>query len=361
MTHTRTTSSRRSGVARSLVIVRAIGIVGSIGLLASCGSSSKKASSDRVSENLPTASTVAAAAQATTTAAPATTVAPKAADGVGNGDSQNRPATVLPVDRKRIVTVGVDVEVQEVSTAAIRVEVLAEGVGGFVNSQQTSLGENPTATLVVKIPPEKLSSFLESVNGLGKVLGRTQQSEDVTAQYTDLESRIVAARASVIRVRELVSKAGSVAELAQVEGELTRRETELEQLLGQQRLLDSKSEYATVTVAVRPVLVPVATTVASATTIAPKEKLPGQTTVLKRSTKGLIGALYVAWILFLALLPWVIVGAVVLGPLWMMMRRRRRASAKVYAAARLAASDPVVAPAAQNLPEPVVQRTDSTV
>jgi hypothetical protein len=358
MTQTRLPSRRCTSITRSLLIVSAIGG------LAACGSSSKMAatSPQRESGDLPASTAKAASA---TTASPATTAAPASAENtvaptsVGAG-AKYQGDTVLPTDRKRIVTVGTEVEVKDVGDAAIRVGVLAEGVTGFVNSQQTSLGENPSATLVVKIPPEKLSSFLESINGLGKVLARTQQSEDITAAYTDLEARITTKRASVARVRELVAKAASVAELAQVESELTARETELEQLLGQQRVLDVKSEFATVTVTLRPIPVPVATTTTT-TTVTTKEKLPGQTTVLKRSTKGLIGALYVAWILVLALLPWVIVASIVLGPVWLWFRRRRRAAAVAYAAAKLAASPTPPTADAGNLPEPVVQTTSSSV
>jgi Domain of unknown function (DUF4349) len=350
MTHTRTTSSRRSGLARSLVIVRAISIVGSIGLLASCGES-KKASSVR--DEASPATTVAPAGQFAD-ADVKTQEGAKAGEAVTGGGGATRE-TPVPDGRKRDINVGVEIEVKEVSDVEVRVRVLAESSDGFVNEEQMSLGDNPTATMVVKVPPVNLSSFLQGVNGFGKVVSRNQKSVDVTAQFTDLESRITTARASVARIRELVAKSGSVTELAQVESELSKRETELEQLLGQQRVLTSRTDYATVTVTLRPE--------AAATSVVPasKEKLPGQSTVLKRSTKGLIGALYVAWILLLALLPWAIVGALVLGPLWMVIRRRRRASAKAYAAARLAASDPLVTPAVQNLPEPVVQRTDSTV
>jgi hypothetical protein len=345
MTHTHTTSFHRTGLARSLVIV------GAAGLLASCGSSTKK-SADYDRPNISPATTVAPANYAD--GGDTVKAGAKAGEAVAGGGSpaQGKP---LPDGRKRAINVGVEVQVKEVSDVEVRVRVLADAADGFVNEEQMSLGDSPTATMVVKVPPENLSTFLQGVNGLGKVLSRSQQSEDVTAQFTDLEARIVTARASVERVRELVGKSGSVTELAQVESELSRRETDLEQLLGQQRVLASRTDYATVTVTLRP------EAAAPAAVAKSKEKLPGQTTVLKRSANGLVGALYVAWILVLALLPWVIAGAVVLGPIWMLIRRRRRASAKAYATARLAAPQPGGAPMNENLPEPVVQATGSTV
>ena len=64
----------------------------------------------------------------------------------------------------------------------------------------------------------------------------------------DVESRIASLRASVVRVRGLLAQSGNVAQLALVEGELARREAELEALLGQQRVLRDQVDLATLTV-----------------------------------------------------------------------------------------------------------------
>ena len=52
----------------------------------------------------------------------------------------------------------------------------------------------------------------------------------------------------MVRVRGLLAQSGDVAQLALVEGELARREAELEALLGQQRVLRDQVDLATLTV-----------------------------------------------------------------------------------------------------------------
>jgi hypothetical protein len=86
------------------------------------------------------------------------------------------------------------------------------------------------------------------VGELGDVSEQDVQATDVTAEVVDLESRIASLRASVDRVRALLGEAGSVDQLAVVEGELTGRETELEALLGQQRVLADQVALGTLTV-----------------------------------------------------------------------------------------------------------------
>jgi Domain of unknown function (DUF4349) len=87
-----------------------------------------------------------------------------------------------------------------------------------------------------------------AVGDLGDVAEQNVEARDVTAEVVDVESRIASLRASVVRVRGLLSQSGDVAQLALVEGELARREAELEALLGQQRVLRDQVDLATLTV-----------------------------------------------------------------------------------------------------------------
>jgi hypothetical protein len=74
------------------------------------------------------------------------------------------------------------------------------------------------------------------------------QAEDVTAQMVDVDSRVESLRDSVDRLQGLLGRAGDVGQLASVEGELASRESDLEALLGQQRVLKDQVALATLTV-----------------------------------------------------------------------------------------------------------------
>ena len=253
------------------------------------------------------------AASATTAAAAATTVAPANGGGVGGGgDLLARPDD----GTKLIVTVTMDVEVTDVGSSSIKAATLAEGVGGQLFSQQTNLGgERPTSTIVFKVPPGKVSSLLESLRSVGKVLTETKQAEDVTAQYVDVESRITAARDSVARVRSFLDKTQDVAQLAGMESELTRRQSELEQLLGQQRVLDAHTALATVTLTLVPA--PKAADVVKPT----KSKKPTVGSALRSGGKALVQVATAIAIVGAFLLPWLPVIAAFALFVWFMRRR----------------------------------------
>ena len=260
-------------------------------------------------------------APATTVAAAAATTAPAA--GVATGGV----AAPQGVDRKVIVTVNLDVQVTDVSSSSVKATSLAEGVGGEVFSQQTNLvAEHPTSTIVFKVPPGKVNTLLTSLGELGKVQSQTSQAEDVTAQFVDIESRITSAERSVLRAREFLDKAGTVGELASLESELSRRETERESLLGQKRVLESRTSLATITLTLTPT--PKAAEVA-------KVDKPKKATVGRALHNGVrtVSDFGKALAIVLAfLLPWIPVIALFGALLWVFGRRAARASAARRAA-----------------------------
>ncbi len=246
------------------------------------------------------------------------------------------PVPAPPADRKVIVAVTLDVEVANVATAGAKVASMAETLGGYVQSQQAAFaGDRPSSTIVLKVPPARVTDLLTSVAGLGKVVNQTQQAEDVTAQFVDLESRISTARASVARVREFLGRTTNVNELAGLEAELTRRETELEQLVATQQGLAARSAMATVTIGLVPL-----STVVTTTTVDNRPMSPGR--ALHRGTDALVSVARAVAILAAFLLPFLPVLLVLSVVVAIVRRRTARRRAATPGPAPLPSPTPVV-------------------
>lgn len=310
--------------------LRSLAVALSLLALAACGSS-KTSTTSAVTVSgdgsglagSASASTAAAASANTAVAAAATTAAPASASasdqaGTSVAAAPNGLGEATPTDRKIATVSSVDMEVKDVGQATVEITAYVEGQGGYVSAQQTSLGANASSTLVVKLLPSKLSGLLNSLNGIGKILARGQQADDVTANYVDLQARIESQRVSVNRMRELYAKASTVEELARAEAELARRETELNQSEGQLRVLNSRVDMSTLTISIHPAPVATTTTVPPTTTTAVPETA-GR--VFSKSSHALGNFTKAVLYLFLALLPWLVAFAVVGLPLWAIGRR----------------------------------------
>jgi len=162
------------------------------------------------------------------------------------------PGQVLaPTDRKLVVVMTVGLEVADAAAAVDKVISLAATHGGqlYNSSLDLTTPEFAAGDLVFKLPPGEVEAFLDGLEpGIGRRTGLQGTTDDVTNQVADLDAQILTARTSVGRIRALLDEAKDLGEVITLEGELSSRETRLEQLLAQQTALSSQVALATITV-----------------------------------------------------------------------------------------------------------------
>lgn len=176
------------------------------------------------------------------------------------------PVSLRP--RQVIRTGDLTVVADDVDDAARRADRLATERGAYVESEEATSTDVGAATITYRVPADEFAGLLRSLAALGNVESRRVTTDDVTDQGVDLDARIVSAQRSVERVRSFLDEATDVGELASVESELLRRETELEQLTAQRRSLSDQVALATVrlTVTAEPTVAPA---------LDPLRKVPG--------------------------------------------------------------------------------------
>ena len=145
----------------------------------------------------------------------------------------------------------------QLTVASIMADVSALGGGVAFSNIDYGVdwaegGGTGFATLVVKVPPEGVDRLLAGLDDTGTVHSISQSAQDVTEQLVDLDVRIRNARESVTRVREFMGKTEKLSDLVVLEGELTRRQTDLERLEAQQRNLSDRVAMSTVTIDIVP-------------------------------------------------------------------------------------------------------------
>lgn len=123
------------------------------------------------------------------------------------------------------------------------------GLGGFVTDAKSAEGgDSPTGDLTLRVPASGFETLLTRVRALGKPTSVTTSGQDVTAQYVDLDARIHSLQATRDQFLQLLSKASQIGDILNVEQQLSGLQTQIEQLQGQQRLLDDQSSFGTVAV-----------------------------------------------------------------------------------------------------------------
>ena len=193
--------------------------------------------------------TAASAGAATATTQPSTQSVALAGSGNGAGTS----VASASFGAALAIKAGVTVQVADVRAAVNQLPGLVEAHGAAIFDSTISVGDpaTATATVTVKVRPTDLEALIAGLGepgGLGELTARSQQTEDVTDQLTDTASRIATAQKSVERVRALLDTATDLDAVVHIEGELTIRETALEQLLATQRNVTERVQLATLTI-----------------------------------------------------------------------------------------------------------------
>lgn len=133
-------------------------------------------------------------------------------------------------------------------------------MGGYYESSSVDRtgyyerGRMRSASLIVRIPADKLDEFLAEVDGLGNVISREESVEDVTDSYEDTEARLAATRTEYETLLGLLAKAESLDDIMKLQNRLTEVRYQMESYEAKLRSYDSRIEYSSVRMYVSEVL-----------------------------------------------------------------------------------------------------------
>jgi hypothetical protein len=185
--------------------------------------------------------------------------APDAAGGapgrVGQAADQ-APAQTLPsLDRMIVRTVTLSLIVPDVQEAYRQVERIAAEQGGLIGASQVRQeGDRATASVPVRVPADyrTYTATMERLRALAeKVVDEQVQSQDVSEEYVDLESRLRNLRLTEDRLLTLYDRAQRLEDVFAVQREITTVRGQIEQAQGRQQAIERRSAMATITVQLR--------------------------------------------------------------------------------------------------------------
>jgi len=186
---------------------------------------------------------------AAATSAPAATTAPSSVSG-----SPGQPGLQPPAGQMIIKNADIELLVSDTGEALTHVTQLAGDDGGYILSTQTSYeGDLEQANLQLAVPAAQFETALNQLRGLSiKVLRESTTGQDVSADYTDLQSRLSNLEATAARVRTFLDASKTVSDSLAVNNQLSDLEGQIEQIKGQMKYYEGRAAFSTVTVTLTP-------------------------------------------------------------------------------------------------------------
>ena len=270
------------------------------------------------------------------------------------------PLSKAPVaGRSLVYTASLTVRTKDIAGATANAETLAAANGGFVGDEKSESGTVPDvqgltqSTVTLRVPSTAFDKVLGQLGTGGVVQDETRTASDVTAQVVDTTTRIAAQQASIARITDLMKSAGSLSDVVSLEGELSRREADLESMQAQLAALDDQVSLSTITVTY---LVPEAPS--------PKPTVVKHQNALQRGLhdgwRAFLGVVKVLLILLGAVLPFVLLVAVLWWPVTRLARVLGRGRGRAVAAAPASGLAAAPAPAASSSQEASGERPSAS-
>lgn len=181
----------------------------------------------------------------------------ESAAGVANGSadyvSEEASASQQQTDRKLIKTVSMDVETKEYDEFLVMIQEEVTRLGGYIERLDSYNGSvysdyrrDRYADMVIRIPQNQLTGFLGSVEGVSNVISRSENVQDVTLSYVDLESRKEVLLIEQERLLTFLEQAQTMEDIIVLEERLSEIRYEIESKESQLRTYDNKITYSTV-------------------------------------------------------------------------------------------------------------------
>lgn len=147
---------------------------------------------------------------------------------------------------KLILNADLSLETQDFEKSAADIEKMTAEAGGYIESSGT-YGDtgSRSANYTLRVPQEKFEQFYAQLGENMHVVSRSRSSEDVTEQYTDIETRLATLQTKHERLLSLLEKADKMEDIIALENALADCEYEIDSLTGSKRRYDDLVGFST--------------------------------------------------------------------------------------------------------------------
>jgi len=220
-------------------------------------------------------------------------------------------------EERRIVRNGdMSLVVEDVVDARDELAQLSVRLNGYVVSSRISGEEQDMRGWIsIRVPDEKFEQALAELRELAvRVTSESTDSQDVTEEYVDLQSKLRNAEATESQYLALLEKAEDVEDILGIYESLSRVRSEIEQIKGRMQYLERTSSMSLISVSLRP-----------EATAKPLVRAGWSALeALKSAVRGIVifgqwlGAAIICLVIFIP------VWGTILGIIWWRRRRRKR-------------------------------------
>lgn len=167
-----------------------------------------------------------------------------------SGSYRNEYAPTSQTDRLVIQETTLSLVVLKVQETVDKITDRAKQDGGYMVSSALSQPEEaPFATVVIRVPSDKLKETLSYLRDLAvKVSSENIIGTDVTDQYVDVQAHLDTLNLTKTKFESILNAAIQVQDILTVQRELINLQNQIDTLKGRQKYLEQTAQLAKITI-----------------------------------------------------------------------------------------------------------------
>ena len=173
-------------------------------------------------------------------------------NGIYDQDKNDAPAKESPqnIEQKIIKEGNLRFETSDLAATYSQIQNAVKSNNAIIqNDTEGKDYESVFRKLIIRVPSKNFDLFLKDISkGVVYFDNKEISSQDVTAEYIDIDARLNAKKVLETRYLELLKKANKVSEMLEIEAQLSSIREEIEAKKGQLNYMQNRVTLSTITV-----------------------------------------------------------------------------------------------------------------
>lgn len=173
-------------------------------------------------------------------------------NGIYDQDKNDAPAKESPqnIEQKIIKEGNLHFETSDLAATYSQIQNAVKSNNAIIqNDTEGKDYESVFRKLIIRVPSKNFDLFLKDISkGVAYFDNKEISSQDVTAEYIDIDARLNAKKVLETRYLELLKKANKVSEMLEIEAQLSSIREEIEAKKGQLNYMQNRVTLSTITV-----------------------------------------------------------------------------------------------------------------
>jgi len=167
--------------------------------------------------------------------------------------ARSAPESLIGQEQALIRKGNVALRADDVGRAQIEVQKVVDRYAGQVTDEESQSDDDGRAAftrMVLRVPSQDFGKAIRELKDVAELESATTNQDDVTSEVIDVQTRLRVQKRSIARISVLFQQAQSIRDIMAIESELSQRQADLESLEQQAAYLANQTTLSTIVVSI---------------------------------------------------------------------------------------------------------------